>query len=270
MFKCNKCNKEFKRKDHYNNHMNRKTPCVKEVIKCENCLKIFNKTYDLTNHLNRKFKCKKVDLEKENAELKHQLEISQVRQQVITQNITIVNNTINVNNFSNENISPIKTKMLRQCYDLFTNNIKNKEIGNYISGDFEYTHEDIDSIELFKMFVKLIFDNDEVPENRTFRYDKLTDNFFYFNDGEWCAADEKSNNIIITVVYKKINELLNRNNIMHLGNNTLEYYIGNEYEIMIEDYVPPIVSDIKHQRIRYTKILRLIYKKQMLHIVNKI
>jgi uncharacterized C2H2 Zn-finger protein len=58
---CLKCLKEFKTKQSYQSHINRKTPCVKSIIQCDNCLKIFKIIRDLTNHQNRKFKCKTVD-----------------------------------------------------------------------------------------------------------------------------------------------------------------------------------------------------------------
>ena len=90
MFICNKCNKEFKTKQHYNNHLARKNPCVKQIYKCDNCLQEFKSNQYLNQHLNRKFKCQKIDLERKNIELKHQLEIVKI-QTCITNNNNITN-----------------------------------------------------------------------------------------------------------------------------------------------------------------------------------
>lgn len=38
---CKKCNKEFNRKDNYNTHVNKKLPCIKNVINEGNNIKIF-------------------------------------------------------------------------------------------------------------------------------------------------------------------------------------------------------------------------------------
>ena len=46
MFICNKCNKEFKTKQHYNNHLARKNPCVKQIYKCDNCGKLSESNSD--------------------------------------------------------------------------------------------------------------------------------------------------------------------------------------------------------------------------------
>ena len=72
---CTKCNTGFKTKQHLFNHLNRKTPCIKEIIKCNNCLKEFNRNEHLINHNNRKKKCIKIDLEKRNLELENTIKL---------------------------------------------------------------------------------------------------------------------------------------------------------------------------------------------------
>jgi len=42
MYKCDKCNKEFKVKQSYQRHLNKKIPCDR-IIKCEVCNREFNK-----------------------------------------------------------------------------------------------------------------------------------------------------------------------------------------------------------------------------------
>ena len=55
-YKCEKCEKTFNRELHYIQHLNRKTPCFKE-LKCERCFKGFTKMSNYKRHINRKILC---------------------------------------------------------------------------------------------------------------------------------------------------------------------------------------------------------------------
>jgi hypothetical protein len=57
IFKCDKCDKDFKTKQNLETHLNRKNPCDL-VHKCNHCEKIFNTKSKLIIHLNRKNPCK--------------------------------------------------------------------------------------------------------------------------------------------------------------------------------------------------------------------
>lgn len=99
--KCPKCNFIFKRKDTLITHLNKKKSCLSDEkkIKCEFCSKMFAKQYNLTRHLNI---CKKKISELEslkikNEELKTEIEKIKNNKQIV-QNITINNNTTNIQN----------------------------------------------------------------------------------------------------------------------------------------------------------------------------
>lgn len=55
---CDRCNKDFYNKSHYNDHINRKTPCTKlkkynyqvDGLYCEDCGKYFSRPYTLSRH----------------------------------------------------------------------------------------------------------------------------------------------------------------------------------------------------------------------------
>jgi uncharacterized C2H2 Zn-finger protein len=99
--KCPKCNFIFKRKDTLITHLNKKKSCLSDEkkIKCEFCSKMFVKQYNLTRHLNI---CKKKINEMEilkikNEELKNEIEKIKNNNPIV-QNITINNNTTNIQN----------------------------------------------------------------------------------------------------------------------------------------------------------------------------
>ena len=58
IYKCNKCNKEFKQKINYTAHLNRINPCNKKY-KCEKCNKEFTQKNHYISHINRKTQCNK-------------------------------------------------------------------------------------------------------------------------------------------------------------------------------------------------------------------
>jgi uncharacterized C2H2 Zn-finger protein len=56
MLSCNTCEKKFTRNIDLTRHLNRKTPCYKN-LNCYRCGVIFKQKIHLTDHLNRKFPC---------------------------------------------------------------------------------------------------------------------------------------------------------------------------------------------------------------------
>jgi uncharacterized C2H2 Zn-finger protein len=122
---CPVCEKIFSTTANYNNHLNRKNPCIPPNLlnmvlniglkhQCNLCEKRFQTRQQLTNHLNRKYPCQiknphpnEIELQtlfeklkKENEELKTQL--NQTTIQTNTQNTQ--NNQIN-NNMNNSNVN---------------------------------------------------------------------------------------------------------------------------------------------------------------------
>lgn len=200
MFKCDKCIKIFKTSYHLLSHLNRKTPCIKEEIKCDRCLQIFKNKQNLKKHQNRKFPCEKVDLQIENIELKHQLEIAKLK---MSQQITNITNNIMINNFGEEEIGKIKNKILNDGLNKILNSVQYKTPNNYLIEDFAYTNKDIKDIDIFRLFVRLIFNNNNFPQNRTIRYDNMNDIFYYKTEDSWIPLEEKSNTILIDMIFEK-------------------------------------------------------------------
>lgn len=72
---CDKCKKEFKKKDHYDNHMKRKIPCVPDLT-CPDCGVTFSRLFTLNRHLKNSKKCNKSN-DDEDEELSESLESSE-------------------------------------------------------------------------------------------------------------------------------------------------------------------------------------------------
>lgn len=273
MFSCTKCCKEFKTKQDYTRHMNRKTSCVKEIIKCDNCLQEFKTNQNLTKHLNRKFKCEKVDLKMENIELKYQLKIEKLKQRPTY--INNINNNFIMNNFGDEAIHKIKcSTVCEQLNKVFNNKLLLKP-ANYKVDEFEYTNEDITEIDIFRLFVKLIFNNKELPQNKTLTYDTNEDKFYYYIDNEWLPFESVSNNALIKIIFKKIQAIL-IDKMYYFGDNIKELstYVGNEYDIninTIDETDPELLDNHTGKQVRYVQILKLDYKKKFnIHQINEI
>jgi len=169
MYKCAKCNKEFKSNRNLQSHQNKKIPCDR-IIKCKNCFKEFKTIYILTRHLNRKNKCIKRDLEQENIELKRKLEVAESKQS-ITNNITNnINNNTQINIFTPEG-------KLYHTYFLKSNPLEQlefniDELSNLTLED--YTDE-LSNIYNFTNLIKEICFNMNIPENWIICKDDLFD-----------------------------------------------------------------------------------------------
>jgi uncharacterized C2H2 Zn-finger protein len=131
-FKCPKCDKVFTRKLHFDNHINRKTPCIKEKeettdlsselneiltetnknsFKCKYCQKIFCRNDSLMRHINQN-SCKvKKELNdvylSEIEALKKKLmdHASKISELNVERNTNIVSNSNNTINTVNNNVT---------------------------------------------------------------------------------------------------------------------------------------------------------------------
>lgn len=273
---CGKCKKDFKTKQSYEKHINRKTSCIKEVIRCDNCLKEFKRNEHLTNHLNRKFKCEKVDLQRENLELKHQLELAKAQQRVTNiTNITNNNNNIILNNFGDEEVGKIKYNLIRDGLEKILNNKLLLKPANYKVDDFEYTNEDIKDIDILRLLVKLIFNNKNLPQNKTLIYDNVDENFQYYINDEWIPFDDDSNKMLIDIIYEKLQKIIvdKRFYLEHIIKE-LTNYVGSEYNVninIINHEDPTMLVNDYNKKVKYNKLLKLEYKKKFgIHQINEI
>jgi C2H2 type zinc finger protein len=282
MNKCEKCNKEFKRKEHLINHLNRKISCIKEIIKCNNCLKIFKTKQHLENHNNRKNKCKKIDLERENLELRNrilELENLNLRNSIIPastpiinniMNNTLINNKIQINNFGEEKIKKIKKEELEELNDIlfrtgFPEGIK---IDTKLRiDDLDYTGGYIKKIDIFKYFIELIYKNELIPENTTIKYDNNNKKIYYYKNKEWHKLESEKMNDILKVIVENIGRVIIKYKIIRNEDMIwyLTEYIGDDYEDVKDDKIDktngyiiynstPMISEI------YIKTLRIILK----------
>lgn len=269
MNNCILCNKQFKSKCDLVRHNNRKTSCVKEIIKCNNCLQVFKTNQILSRHINRKFQCEQVDLEKENSELKNQLAVARINNQIINYNT----NNIIINNFGNEYIKSLDAIYTKKEFERILNNKLLFKPANYEVDNFKYTNEDIKDIDIFRLFVKLIFNNPKFPENKTLKYDDQTDKFYYYIDNTWLPFESKSNKLLIELIFEKIQFIIKESRSCFKENlNKLIEYVGDNYDIIVNE----INSNDKHllinsntKKTKYITILKLDYMNKFnFHLEN--
>jgi len=279
MFICTKCNNNFTTKQNLNKHINKKIPCDR-IIKCDNCLIVFKTKQILNKHQNRKNKCKKVDLQVKNKELTYEntilklelenqkLKNSQIINNNITNNNNSNNNTFILNNFGNENLEFITKKFLTDSLKNIINTSLPLTIENKTQlkvDKLSYYGSDINDINIFRLFIKLIFRNEDYPENKTIKYDDETDSFYYYSNDEWIIVDEESKNILVDRIFKKIQQLLLDKQPLKDDRDLkkLEIYLGEEYNIKInkineKDYA--LLQNSKFYKKFYKNVLSIEYK----------
>jgi hypothetical protein len=297
MNKCEKCNKEFKSIYNLNKHKNKKIPCNK-IIKCDICLTEFKRNEHLTNHLNRKNKCIKVDLKNKILELEHKnellahkneilelkLENANLKNSIIPSNAPITNNTMNnnitanilINNFGDENINKIPKKELAEEIKKIIHKPPELIWNTKLKiDDFEYIGREIIDIDIFRLFQKIIFNNDNFPENKTIKYNEEEDNFYYYSNDEWCLIEKESKYILIDRITDKIQQLLidkkpltNRNEL-----DKLDIYLGEEYDIKINEIDTKDMAILKNRSYKlkdfYNKIIKIEYKNKEAFVDHK-
>jgi len=281
MYKCDKCNKEFKIKQSYQRHLNKKIPCDR-IIKCNNCNKTFKLISHLTQHNKRKNKCIRIDLEQKVKDLETKLEISELKleneklknSQIITNNNnttnnnTTNNNTFILNNFGNENLEFITKKFLTDSLKNIINTTLPLAIENKTQlkvDKLSYYGSDINDINIFRLFIKLIFKNEDYPENNTIKYDEESDDFYYYSNDEWIIVDEESKNILIERIFQKIQQLLLDKKPLKDEKDLkkLQLYLGEEYNIKINKINEKDYGLLKHSKFYkkfYNNVLKIEYK----------
>jgi len=171
MYKCEKCNKEFKIKQSYQRHINKKIPCNR-VIKCDNCNKVFKLMSHLTQHLNRKNKCIKVDLEQKVKDLETKLEITELKlenEKLKKSSNTTINNT-QINIFTPEG-------KLYHSYFLKSNPLQQLEfdVDKLQNLTLEDYTDELSNIYNFTNLIQEICFNMNIPENWIICKDDLFD-----------------------------------------------------------------------------------------------
>lgn len=261
MFVCVKCDKSFKTNQKLERHNNKKLPCVKNIIQCLNCFKIFSSFRDLDRHNNRIFKCKRImTIEDENIKLKEQLEL--LKSQVKHINI--------VNDFGDEKWSRIDNNIIELSFNKIINNQLVNIQAKYIVDSFQYDNNDITEIDIFRMFIRIIFNNNKFPENKTLLY--RSNKFYYYSN---CELFQQDIHLLFDLIFKRIQIFIQDKRFI-LSNHfkMLNVYVGNNYNIsdnIIDRSCKTIITNNINQKNKFIKILELEYKNKFnLHIKNLI
>ena len=124
MFKCVKCNKEFKYESDLNRHKNRKTPCnKKEELKCNYCNVSFTCPYNKSIHEKTK---------KHINNYNTYINGNQNNTQVGDNNIqNIIQLTLNTNTFINTNVLLVSNLSVELIYGIYNEIIDNKNLLTY-------------------------------------------------------------------------------------------------------------------------------------------
>jgi hypothetical protein len=204
-YNCDKCNKNFEKKDSYIKHLNRKTPCVKitdkiELIKLELTENHIKETKKIEKKLRKEFNDKleeqKLETKKIISQLFEQLAVEKEKNKVINNNVTINNtNNNNTNNIQQNNtikLNPYRKEDLSHITDQEYNRLLSLGYGSVPS------------------FVKKIHFNDEKPENHNILLSRAdcNDIYVYNNENEWECKDK--NIVIEQIISDKTNMLYNK------------------------------------------------------------
>lgn len=188
MYICSVCNKTFKLKHIYTNHINRKTPCIKQTIKCMKCNRIFISLINLQKHLNKKKSCDNNEIYK--CEFCNKQYITKRN---YTNHLKIHVNNTQINNINNTNVN-------------ITNNVNsNNIINNYITinkfgkEDLSYLTKDkiCNILDLgFQAMPELIREthfNKNHPQNHNVYITNLNKKTILIYDGERWIVTHKEN-----------------------------------------------------------------------------
>ena len=238
IYKCTKCNKNFKQKSHYISHINRKFPCnqkviydtldcisdvvsensIGEIAKCNFCEKMYSSISVLYRH--QRDNCKIIKQDNEEKEKLFQYLVEQVESlktvreenkrltHKIKEQNRIIRNTQNIyNNINNSTINNT------------TNNIKivafgKEDISHLTNRDWiKILNRNYKSIE--DLTLKTHFDKTK-PENQNIYISNLRSKYIMVHDGcDWVVKDR--NNTVeelydekAYIIFNKVEELTGR------------------------------------------------------------
>ena len=187
MYTCSKCNKTFTRKTEYTRHINRKTPCDKQLvvdgqIKCLNCNKVFKHPSALYYH-NKKNVCKKIYVNENN---------------IINNNQTIHNTNVNNTKIDNININVEGFKMVKFGEEDLSS-IKDDIYKKILNSGFKSVPNLIQHVHF----------NPQNPNNQNIYISNMQNTFILVYDGEkWDVKDR--DDVIEELMYSKTDHLLEK------------------------------------------------------------
>ena len=187
MYTCLKCNKTFTRKTEYTRHMNRKTPCDKQLvsdgeIKCSHCNKKFKHPSALYYHIKNNV-CKKIFVNENN---------------IIHNNQTIHNTNVNNTKIDNININVEGFKMVKFGQEDLSS-IKDDIYKKILNSGFKSVPNLIEHVHF----------NPQNPDNQNIYISNMQNTFVLVYDGEkWDVKDR--DDVIEELMYSKTDHLLEK------------------------------------------------------------
>lgn len=164
---CKLCNKVYASKSALTKHQNKKDSCIKSIPQCTTCGKSFSRKANLDKHLNNKNPCVKPQYNNN-----------------FMEEIIKSNSLINI-------VTDVK-KIVHADHTL----------GMYQIGEIGYTNNHIKDMDVFRLFINIIYRNTLNVFNN-----KL---FYHYNDN-WVECNNES--ILIDEVLKRITKLVSDNDI---------------------------------------------------------
>ncbi len=258
MYECELCNKSFKLKTNYNNHINRKRACVKEIINCFKCNRLFKTLNDLKKHLNKQKPCDKKELFKCDYCVKQYITkrnyITHLKKHNIELNnninYNIINNNNNNNNFiiNNNNINITINKFGTEDRSFLTTD----KILSILNMGFQSMPE----------LIKETHFNKIQPQNHNIYNSNINKKTILIYDGErWIITHKDTilndlianNEEFIITNYEELKEKLSiravgrlENFIMELGNPEYLSQLKDNLQMILYNY-RDIVENTKHR-----------------------
>jgi uncharacterized C2H2 Zn-finger protein len=273
IYQCERCGWNTTRKSTYDNHMNRKTSCIKDkyveeknvtkksdiksaiIYSCKGCFKqLQTKKYLLKHQLIcngiNALKCPKCDIMFNNRQNKyyHMKNIKCTTSNILqNSNSPIINIYMTDNSITNNNIN--------------NGTINNIKICNFQEEDFSYIYENDNNLEYLlslvdglddgyvDKIVKAMYRHPDHPENQTLVYPNVRSNFFQIvEDGE---LKYKDLNYVSQVIFSNINRIIN----------TSLLKIHSTYEFEIEKRNEVMEQLMKEQRVQFERTNHREYNK---------
>lgn len=117
-----------------------------------------------------------------------------------------------INKFGEEDIANLCDDKIKILFEKIINNKLISKKAKYEVGAFKYTNDDILDIDIFQMFIRLIYCNNDFPENKTIIYKKEVLNCYA--DGAWIPFKNNCIIIITEMIFYKIVELISNSKFL--------------------------------------------------------
>ena len=257
LYKCDKCNKEFKQKSNYIRHINRKKTCIlNEVIndnikiyKCDKCNKEFNQKSNFIYHINKQNECNNVNLEE-----KYQ-ELEQKYNTVINKNMLLENENNKLNELLDKDIKNSNNTTNNSNNTI--NNTINITLTNFGNEDYNKLTND-EQLKICKSnkqcmsnLIKYLHVNDRLPQYKNICIKNLRGKGGYLYEGnKWSHCNFEN---LLTILFKnKINDL---EKIKSNNEELSDFYIQN-IQNLINNYDDDIDTFIKNNK---DNIINMLY-----------